>query len=147
MTIINFTPLSALMGGVLIGAAVVLLLLFNGRIAGVSGIAGRLLDADIQRRRDEVAWRVLFLVGLMIGAGVYDLWRHVSIQIEASVEVLILAGLLVGFGTQLGSGCTSGHGVCGIARLSPRSIAATIVFMASAMVTVFVMRHVVGAVG
>ena len=147
MTIINFTPLSALMGGVLIGAAVVLLLLFNGRIAGVSGIAGRLLDADIQRRRDEVAWRVLFLVGLMIGAGVYDLWRHVSIQIEASVEVLILAGLLVGFGTQLGSGCTSGHGVCGIARLSPRSIAATVVFMASAMVTVFVMRHVVGAVG
>ena len=147
MTIVNFTPISALIGGALIGSAAVLLFLLNGRIAGVSGIAGRLLDADIQRRRDEVAWRVLFLVGLMIGAGVYDLWRHVSIQIEASVEVLILAGLLVGFGTQLGSGCTSGHGVCGIARLSPRSIVATLVFMASAMITVFVMRHVVGAVG
>jgi len=144
MTIVNFTPLSALLGGALIGAAAVLLLLFNGRIAGVSGIAGRLLDADIHRRRDEVAWRVLFLVGLMIGAGAYDLWRPVTIQIEDSVGLLTLAGLLVGFGTQLGSGCTSGHGVCGIARLSPRSIAATLVFMASAMITVFIMRHVVG---
>ena len=144
MTIINFTPLSALMGGALIGVSAVLLLLANGRVAGVSGIAGRLLDPDIQRRRDEVVWRVLFLLGLMIGAGVYSLWRPVAIQIEASAGLLTLAGLLVGFGTQLGSGCTSGHGVCGIARLSPRSIVATILFMASAMVTVFLMRHVAG---
>lgn len=144
MTIVDFTPLSALMGGALIGASAVLLLLVNGRIAGVSGIAGRLLDPDIHRRRDEVVWRVLFLVGLMIGAGAYSLWRPVTIQIEASAGLLTVAGLLVGFGTQLGSGCTSGHGVCGIARLSTRSIVATILFIASAMVTVFVMRHVVG---
>ena len=144
MTIVDFTPFSALIGGALIGAAAVLLFLVNGRIAGVSGIAGRLLDPDIYRRRDEVMWRVLFLAGLMIGAGAYSLWRPVTIQIEGSTELLTIAGLLVGFGTQLGSGCTSGHGVCGIARLSPRSIVATLVFMASAMVTVFIMRHVVG---
>ena len=145
MTIVNFTPISALIGGALIGAAAVLLFLLNGRIAGVSGIAGRLLDREIHNRRDEIAWRVLFLVGLIIGAGVYSLWAPVTIHINASVGLLTIAGLLVGFGTQLGSGCTSGHGVCGIARLSPRSIVATLVFMASAMITVFVMRHVVGA--
>ena len=145
MTIVNFTPISALIGGALIGAAAVLLFLLNGRIAGVSGIAGRLLDREIHNRRDEIAWRVLFFVGLIIGAGVYSLWAPVTIHINASVGLLTIAGLLVGFGTQLGSGCTSGHGVCGIARLSPRSIVATLVFMASAMITVFVMRHVVGA--
>ena len=144
MTIVNFTPISALIGGALIGAAAVLLFLLNGRIAGVSGIAGLLLDREIHNRRDEIAWRVLFLVGLIIGAGVYSLWAPVTIHINASVGLLTIAGLLVGFGTQLGSGCTSGHGVCGIARLSPRSIVATLVFIASAIITVFVMRHVVG---
>lgn len=144
MTIVNFTPISALIGGALIGSAAVLLFLLNGRIAGVSGIAGRLLDREIQNRRDEIAWRMLFLVGLVIGAGVYSLWMPVTIHVNAPVGLLTIAGLLVGFGTQLGSGCTSGHGVCGIARLSPRSIVATVVFMASAMITVFVMRHVVG---
>ena len=144
MTIVNFTPISALIGGALIGSAAVLLFLLNGRIAGVSGIAGRLLDREIHNRRDEIAWRGLFLVGLVIGAGVYSLWMPVTIHLNASVGLLTIAGLLVGFGTQLGSGCTSGHGVCGIARLSPRSIVATLVFMASAMITVFVMRHVVG---
>jgi hypothetical protein len=122
----------------------VVLFLLNGRIAGVSGIAGRLLVPEIRRRRDEIAWRVLFLGGLIVGAGAYDLWAPVTIRIEANMGLLTLAGLLVGFGTQLGSGCTSGHGVCGIARLSPRSIVATIVFLASALITVFVMRHVVG---
>lgn len=140
MTIENFTPVSALVGGALIGAAAVLLLLLNGRIAGVSGIAGRLL----QPRRDDTAWRVLFLVGLVVGAAAYGLVAPVSIEITNSWPVLVIGGLLVGFGTQLGSGCTSGHGVCGIARLSPRSIAATLVFVASAIVTVFVTRHVVG---
>lgn len=144
MTIVNFTPISALIGGALIGAAAVLLFLLNGRIAGVSGIAGRLLAPDIRQRRDEIAWRVLFLVGLIIGAGAYGLWTPVTIRIEASVGILTIAGLLVGFGTQLGSGCTSGHGICGIARLSPRSIVATLVFVGSAMITVFVVRHVVG---
>lgn len=144
MTIVDFTPISALIGGALIGSAAVLLFLLNGRIAGVSGIAGRLLDREIHNRREEIAWRVLFLVGLVIGAGVYSLWMPVTIHLNASVGLLTIAGLLVGFGTQLGSGCTSGHGVCGIARLSPRSIVATLVFLASAMITVFIMRHVVG---
>ena len=144
MTIVNFTPISALIGGALIGAAAVLLFLLNGRIAGVSGIAGRLLAPEIRQRRDDIAWRVLFLVGLVIGAGLYNLWTPVAIHINASVGLLTIAGLLVGFGTQLGGGCTSGHGICGIARLSPRSIVATVVFMVSAMITVFIMRHVVG---
>jgi uncharacterized protein len=142
MTIENFTPASALIGGMLIGVAASLLLLINGRIAGVSGIAGGLLRADPGER----AWRVLFVVGLMAGAGAYGLiapWP-VSISIDASWPVLIAGGLLVGFGTQLGSGCTSGHGVCGIARLSPRSIVATLVFMLTAAATVFVVRHVIG---
>lgn len=140
MTTENFTPISALLGGALIGLAVTLLLLLNGRIAGVSGIAGALLNSA----PGEVAWRVLFLLGLMIGAGAYGLISPVTIRIDASLPVLVLGGLLVGFGTQLGRGCTSGHGVCGIARLSPRSIAATLVFMISAGVTVYLVRHVVG---
>ncbi len=143
MTIENFTPISALTGGALIGLAAVLLLLLNGRIAGVSGIAGRLLGPQ-GWRAGEAAWRVLFLVGLVIGAGLYGFIAPVAIQIQASWPVLVVGGLLVGFGTQLGNGCTSGHGVCGIARLSPRSIVATMVFMASAIVTVYVTRHVVG---
>lgn len=142
MTIENFTPISALIGGALIGLAAVVLLLLNGRIAGVSGIAGRLL----MPMRGDIAWRVLFLLGLMIGAGLHSLWTPVTIQINTPFAVLVAGGLLVGFGTQLGSGCTSGHGICGIARLSPRSIVATLVFVASAMVTVFIVRHVVGEV-
>lgn len=140
MTIENFTPVSAFAGGALIGLAAVLLLLLNGRIAGVSGIAGRLLNPRSLPLGDA-AWRVLFVVGLAIGAGLYSLFMPVVIQVQASWPVLIVGGLLVGFGTQLGNGCTSGHGVCGIARLSPRSMAATGVFVASAMVTVYVTRH------
>lgn len=141
MVIENFTPVSALVGGALIGVAAVMLLLLNGRIAGVSGIAGRLL----QPKAGDIAWRVAFLLGLMIGARAYDVWSPVTIRIDAPVHILIAGGLLVGFGTRLGSGCTSGHGICGIARLSPRSIVATAIFAASAMVTVFIVRHVVGA--
>jgi uncharacterized membrane protein YedE/YeeE len=141
MTIENFTPVTALLGGILIGAAASLLLLLNGRIAGISGITGGLLRAGPGDR----AWRVLFVLGLLISVSAYRLvgLPPASIRIDASWPALILGGLLVGFGTQLGRGCTSGHGVCGIARLAPRSIAATLVFMLSAAATVFVVRHVV----
>jgi uncharacterized membrane protein YedE/YeeE len=141
MSIENFTPTSALIGGVLIGAAASLLLLINGRIAGVSGVAGGLL------RENPVgaSWRALFLIGLIVGAGGYALVSAAppAIRIDASWPTIVLGGLLVGFGTQLGAGCTSGHGVCGVARLSPRSIVATLVFMASAAATVFLVRHVI----
>ena len=140
MTIENFTPVSALIGGALIGIAATLLLALNGRIAGVSGVVGRLFDP----LPGDVAWRVMFLAGLMLGAGAYGIFQPVSIQITNSILILVVGGLLVGYGTQLGNGCTSGHGVCGIARLSPRSIAATLVFMVSAAITVYIARHMFG---
>lgn len=141
MVIENFTPVSALVGGALIGLAATILLLWNGRIAGISGIAGGLAPPV----RGDIAWRLLFVAGLVIGAGLYRLGDPTStIEIESSIPVLVAAGLLVGFGTQLGRGCTSGHGVCGLARLSPRSLVATAVFMAVAGITVYVVRHVIG---
>ena len=140
MVIENFTPASALIGGILIGIAATLLLALNGRVAGVSSIIGSLFNPD----RGDVAWRMMFLLGLMLGAGVYGILRPVAIQLTSSIPVLVIAGLLVGFGTQLGNGCTSGHGVCGIARLSPRSIVATFVFMISAAITVYLVHHLVG---
>jgi uncharacterized protein len=142
MVIEGFTPWSALIGGALIGSAAVLMMLTLGRIAGVSGIAGGLVHA----RSGDGAWRVAFLVGLPLGAGLYGLFAEgaLALRYDATLPVLIIGGLLVGFGTRLGSGCTSGHGVCGIARLSQRSIVATIVFMVTAVVTVYIMRHVVG---
>lgn len=140
MVIEGFTPVSALIGGILIGAAAVLLLALNGRVAGISSIAGGLLRPG----PDDVGWRITFIVGLVIGAGLYALPAGVPLVIEASLPVLVIGGLLVGFGTQLGSGCTSGHGVCGIARLSKRSILATVTFMAAAIVTVALTRHVFG---
>ena len=140
MTIENFTPASALVGGALIGIAATLLLVLNGRIAGVSGVLGRLFDP----LPGDVAWRVMFLLGLMLGAGAYGLFQPVTIQVTNSILILVIAGLLVGYGTQLGNGCTSGHGVCGIARLSPRSVAATLVFMISAVITVYLARHAIG---
>lgn len=141
MVMADFTPVSALAGGVLIGIAATLLLALNGRIAGVSGIAGGLLTPA----RGDIAWRVVFIAGLVVGAAAYGLVspQPMTIRIEASLPLLLLGGLLVGAGTQLGRGCTSGHGVCGIARLSPRSIVATLVFMASAAVTVYLVRHVI----
>jgi uncharacterized membrane protein YedE/YeeE len=138
----NFTPVSALIGGLMIGSAASLLLWLNGRIAGVSGIAWNL----IARPREDSGWRLAFLIGLVLGALVYRLASSdtLVLSIEASWPVLILGGVLVGFGTQLGGGCTSGHGVCGIARLSPRSVFATLVFLASGIATVFVVRHLLG---
>lgn len=134
----------AIGGGLLIGGAAALLLLLAGRIAGVSGMV-----ATVARIADAgPPWRLAaaFVVGLPMGAALVSLsGRRPEILVTSSVPTLIAAGLLVGFGTRLGNGCTSGHGVCGIGRLSPRSIAATLTFMAAAMATVFVARHVVGA--
>jgi uncharacterized protein len=129
---------NALTGGALIGLASVIMLALLGRIAGVSGIMGGLITGSNDR-----VWRVTFLIGLVLGA---VLWRTVSgplpVQMQAQGLQLILAGLLVGYGTRLGSGCTSGHGVCGMARLSPRSITATLVFIGSGIVTVYLLRHI-----
>ena len=135
--------LAPLAGGALIGAAAALLLLVNGRIAGISGIVGGLLGLAGR----DVGWRVAFLVGLLLGPVLFRLaaghWPEVRLEapLDASWLVLVVAGLLVGYGTRLGSGCTSGHGVCGLARLSPRCAAAVATFMATAIVTVFLVRH------
>ena len=136
-----FTPASALAGGALIGLAAALLWLLNGRIAGISGVLGGLLKPV----RGDIAWRVAFVLGIMAAPLVYALIATpVTPQIDASFPVLIVAGLLVGVGTRYGSGCTSGHGVCGLSRLSPRSLAATLTFMAAGFATVFVLRHLLG---
>jgi uncharacterized membrane protein YedE/YeeE len=136
-----FTPVAALVGGALIGAASVLLLWLNGRIAGVSGILGRALSGT----SDDRAWRLLFLAGLVVGAGLYAWVGQVPPPRQGfPIWLLALAGLLVGYGTALGNGCTSGHGVCGLARLSRRSLAATMVFLATALLTTYVVRHVLG---
>jgi len=140
MEISGFTPVSATIGGLLIGASAVMLLALNGRIAGVSGIAGALL----RRPRVDVVWRLMFVIGLLVGASLPWLVTDVPVVVDTPLWMLLGGGLLVGFGTQMGSGCTSGHGVCGIARLSRRSIVATLVFMGAAIVTVFVTRHLLG---
>lgn len=138
----NFTPVSALAGGLMIGASAALFLLLNGRIAGVSGIIGGLL-APV---RGEVGWRLAFLAGMFVSFPLYSALGGglPAVTLDASLPLLIVAGLIVGFGTRLGAGCTSGHGVCGIGRLSRRSIVATLVFMATAIATVFVTRHIIG---
>jgi uncharacterized membrane protein YedE/YeeE len=139
---VNFTPISAAIGGGLIGLSAVLLMLLTGRIAGISGIFGGLLDTG----NNDKGWRVAFIAGLILAPVISD-WIGYAIPIPkmpASWAVIIAAGLLVGFGTRLGGGCTSGHGICGVARWSDRSIAATVIFMVVAIVTVAVTRHVVG---
>ena len=134
----HFTPWLSLAGGALIGLAAAMLVLLNGRIAGVSGIVGGL----IVPRRGEIAWRLAFLGGLL-AAPLAMSFHSVNARIDAGFGTLVIAGLLVGVGTSYGSGCTSGHGVCGLSRLSPRSLVATIAFMAAGMATVFVTRHLV----
>lgn len=137
------TPLMAIGGGLLIGSAAALLLLLTGRIAGVSGMVA----AATRMGAGGTPWSqaTSFLVGLPIGAALIALLvRAPEVIVTSSVPLLIVAGLLVGFGTRLGNGCTSGHGVCGMARLSPRSIAATATFMVSAAATVFILRHMFG---
>jgi uncharacterized membrane protein YedE/YeeE len=138
----NFTPVSAAIGGALIGLSSVLLMLLSGRIAGISGIFGGLLNVGGEDR----GWRVAFIAGLvlapLISGGIG--YAMATPQLPASWTVIIAAGLLVGFGTRLGGGCTSGHGICGVARLSSRSIAATVIFMLTAIATVAVTHHLLG---
>jgi uncharacterized membrane protein YedE/YeeE len=137
----HFTPFSALVGGAMIGAAAALLILGAGRILGAAGIVGGALDG----RDGEAAWRWSLIAGLAAAPSLaYGLLGAAAPVFTANWPVLVVSGLLVGFGARLGSGCTSGHGVCGLARLSPRSFVATGIFMATAFVTVFVARHVVG---
>lgn len=132
------------LGGAMIGIAAALLFSLNGRIAGVSGVLGTLV---LDRPSGESPWRSLFLLGLMIGALLMSVLRPdlAAATLQTGWPGMIAAGLIVGFGTRMGAGCTSGHGVCGMARLSTRSIVATMTFMASGFATVLVMRHVIGA--
>ncbi|EKN3347041.1 YeeE/YedE family protein [Yersinia ruckeri] len=135
----NFTPYSALVGGVILGAAVALFWLFNGRVAGISGIMGGLLGAG----KGDIGWRLMFLLGLIVSPFLYALFRPLpTIEINADIGTLVVAGLLVGIGTRYGSGCTSGHGVCGLSRFSLRSLVATLGFMFSGFLTVWLVRHV-----
>ncbi len=136
----NFTPLSGLVGGLLIGLAVTMLLLLNGRIGGISGIVGGLLTL----KAPEVGWRAAFVVGLLVGAFTYMVATGNAdiVTVQATPLAIVVGGLLVGFGTRLGSGCTSGHGLCGLARFSRRSVVATAVFFGVAILTVFLTRHV-----
>jgi uncharacterized protein len=137
------SPFVAAAGGLLIGTAAALFLLLTGRIAGVSGMAA--VATRIETSGTPWAQALAFVVGLPLGSAIVALViRSPEVVVTSSVPLLLVAGLLVGFGTRLGTGCTSGHGVCGIARLSPRSLAATVTFMGSAALTVFLMRHVIG---
>lgn len=141
----EFTPYLSLIGGALIGLSAVILLGLNGRIAGISGITSRLLDASLGGASERPG--IFFVIGLLLAAPV---WLFVTggwpeQTVPSNIALMALAGLLVGFGAVFGNGCTSGHGVCGISRLSGRSIVATIAFMVTAAVTVFVVRHVIGA--
>ncbi|SDA47640.1 YeeE/YedE family protein [Janthinobacterium sp. 551a] len=134
----HFTPWSALAGGMLIGLAAALLILFNGRIAGISGILGGVL----RPRRGDLGWRIAFLAGLVGTPLLWQLWRALpEVRIDAGLPGLVLAGVLVGVGVRYGAGCTSGHGVCGLSRWSPRSLAATGAFMAAGFLTVYLLRH------
>lgn len=138
----HFEPLRAALGGGLIGLAATLLILLGGRVAGVSGIVGGLLQRP---RTGEPLWRFAFVAGLIVSPVLYQLFAATpEVRSTAGWLPLVLAGLLVGVGTRLGSGCTSGHGVCGLARLSPRSLAATLTFMTAGMATVFLSRHLWG---
>ena len=133
----NFTPWSALFGGALIGLAVSLFAVMNGRVAGISGLVGSLLE-----RGEGHGEKSLFLLGILLAPVLWQLFRRLpEIHINSDWLALTVAGLLVGIGSRYGAGCTSGHGVCGLSRLSPRSLAATLTFMAAGFTTVFVLRH------
>ena len=134
-----FTPWSSLFGGMLVGLAAAMFVLLNGRIAGISGVLGGLLTP----LRGDVLWRVAFVGGIVVAPLAYSIFQELPpVQIDADYAALIVAGLLVGVGTRYGAGCTSGHGVCGLSRLSLRSLAATATFMGAGFATVFVLRHV-----
>ena len=138
----SFTPWASLAGGVLIGLAVAMLVLFNGRIAGISGVLAGVLRPE----RGDVTWRAAFVAGLVLAPLAWLLFGPLPrLHVDASLPVLVVAGLLVGIGTRVGSGCTSGHGVCGLSRGSTRSLAATATFMAAGFAVVFAVRHLLGS--
>ena len=132
---VNFTPINSLLGGIFIGLAATILLLANGRIMGISGILG---DIILFKEKDQIKWRIVFVIGVLIGPFLYlMIFENFKSEMVADRTLLIQAGLLVGLGTSIGSGCTSGHGICGISRLSIRSIVATFIFVVSGVVTVY----------
>jgi uncharacterized membrane protein YedE/YeeE len=136
----SFTPWSALIGGLILGFAALIFILVNGRITGISGILGGLLSPS----QGDVWWRVAFIAGLIMAPSIYHVFAALPpIQVDARYPMLIVAGLIVGIGTRYGSGCTSGHGICGISRLSPRSLVATAAFMVAGFITVFIIRHLI----
>ena len=138
----NFTPVTGLIGGIIIGLAATLLLWFNGRIAGISGIFNGLVTA---RRSGDMLWRFLFILGMVAGGVVHqNLVDHSYQPLNAPLWLLVLGGVIVGFGTSMGSGCASGHGVCGLGRLSVRSLAAVLTFLSMGILTTFFVRHVLG---
>lgn len=137
----NFTPWSALSGGIVLGLASAAFVLMNGRILGISGIVGGLL----KRKNGDMGWRLALVLGMLAAPAVWTLFAApAKTQVDASWSAVVIAGLLVGVGTRYGAGCTSGHGVCGLSRLSPRSLVATLAFMAAGFATVFVLRHLLG---
>ncbi len=137
----HFTPWTSLAGGILLGLASALFILLNGRILGISGIVGGLL----RPKQGDVSWRLSFLLGLLVAPLLYLVVAGpIPARIDAGWATVVIAGLLVGVGTRYGSGCTSGHGVCGLSRLSPRSLVATLAFMGAGFVTVFLVRHALG---
>lgn len=138
----GFTPFLSTIGGLLIGLAAILLLLANGRIAGISGITAGV----IRPKKGNTQWRVLFIAGMLVGASLVHVFlpEAMDIRIDVSDAAILLGGFLVGIGTRIGNGCTSGHGVCGVGRLAPRSITASAVFFGLAVITSYVIRHVTG---
>ncbi len=137
----NFTPWASLAGGIALGLAAAIFILVNGRILGISGIVGGLLHP----LKGDVVWRLTFVAGVLAAPVLYKLLATpAAVRIDAGLPTIVIAGLLVGLGTRYGSGCTSGHGVCGLSRLSPRSMVATLAFMGAGFVTVFIVRHVLG---
>ncbi len=137
----NFTPWASLAGGIALGLAAAIFILVNGRILGISGIVGGLLHP----LKGDVVWRLTFVAGVLAAPVLYKLLATpAAARIDAGLPTIVIAGLLVGLGTRYGSGCTSGHGVCGLSRLSPRSMVATLAFMGAGFVTVFIVRHVLG---
>ena len=138
----EFTPWASLAGGALIGLSAAMLIVLLGRVAGISGMAGALLQLPTWSSLQQWGWRLAFMLGLVAAPLVWQIFAPLpAMQMPSNPLVIIAACLLVGFGTRMGSGCTSGHGVCGLSRLSLRSLAATLTFMASGVVTVFVVRH------
>jgi len=139
----HFTPWTSLVGGILLGLASAMFILVNGRILGISGILGGLLSP----KRGDAGWRIAFILGMLVAPVSFTLIAPVGLisapRIDAGYGLVVLAGLLVGYGTRMGSGCTSGHGVCGLSRLSPRSLVATVTFMAAGFAIVYVVRHLI----